>query len=116
MLEAALFRRNRVPGDALLFRLDDVAVKIRDATESFVSTAISFRRDKKRRACAGESAEYPKRRKTRRRPNRRHRRAFANGDNRVWFIVVMIESAKIPRSSLTVLRTAISSERFSRSL
>jgi hypothetical protein len=31
-----------------------------------------------------------------------NRRAFANGDNRVGSSVVIIESAKIPRSSLTV--------------
>ena len=35
MFEAAFLRRNRVPGDALLFRFDDVAVKIGDAHRIF---------------------------------------------------------------------------------
>jgi hypothetical protein len=42
MLEAAFFRRNRVPGDTLLFRFDDDAVKVVTRTESLVKTAISL--------------------------------------------------------------------------
>ena len=87
MLEAALLRHDRVPRDPLLLRLDDVAVKIRDADRIFrqdrdlavaekenVARVLQDRRDvgrDKKFAVAQTDDD---------------RRTFANGDDRIGLV------------------------------
>ena len=71
MLEAALLRHDRVPGDALLFRFDDVAVKIRDAHRIFRQNGDLAVAEKKNVARVLQNRRnVAMRRKIRRRPGR----------------------------------------------
>ena len=111
VLEAALFRHDRVPGDVLHLALDGLAVEVGelDAVGSD-DGEVAVGRERKGRGCDRESRERRRRRSIRPCPGR----SRAGGPLRAATILFgssteITPRAKTPVSSFTALRTASSS-------
>jgi hypothetical protein len=111
MLEAALFRHDRIPGDSLDRRLDGVAFKVGNTNRIFVDDrdlAVAEEEDVARVLEIGGISEATKN-------SRSPRPITTGGPWRTAMIVsgsseLMIDNAKMPRSSRTAERTACSNE------
>ena len=112
VLEAALFRHDRVPGDVLHLAHDGLAVEVGEL-HAFGSDdgEIAVGRERTDRACDRESREHRTRRSIRLCPGRSRRAGRCGRRRSCWAHRSEITaSAKTPVSCFTVLRTASSSD------
>ncbi len=117
MLEAALLRHDRVPGDPLLLGFDDIAVKIGDADRVFGQDRDLVVAEKENVARVCEDRRNVGRDKKFAVAQADHdRRAFANGDDRVGFVHRNDRQRKNAAQLATAFRTAFSSDKPSLSM